>query len=310
MTPFLPASRRQFIGHVGTAVASLTVASSLRSAPAPERSSRIIAFSKPFRTLNASDTADLVAEVGWDGLELPVRSKSGQITPEKVDDLLPEYHSALSKRGKEITFITTEITSADAKAEKILRAASKLGIKKYRMGSLHYQKEKPIAGQLKNFKSQFRDLASLNKELGIQGAYQNHSGSDYFGAPIWDIWTVLQDLDPASLGICFDIGHATIEGGLSWPIEFRLVQPRLSAIFVKDFKWEKASAGGRVQWCPLGEGMVSKNFFSQLKASGFPGPICQHHEYEMGNRATMVDYFKRDLAVLRGWLKEGGARGN
>jgi ADP-ribosyl-[dinitrogen reductase] hydrolase len=29
----------------------------------------------------------------------------------------------------------------------------------------------------------------------------------------------------SSTGVCFDIGHATLEGGLSWPIQARLMEP-------------------------------------------------------------------------------------
>ena len=28
------------------------------------------------------------------------------------------------------------------------------------------------------------------------------------GAPLWDIWTMIKDLDPRDLGVCFDIAHA------------------------------------------------------------------------------------------------------
>src|SRR5206468_715729 len=98
------------------------------------------------------------------------------------------------------------------------------------------------------------DLAQLNHSLGIQGAYENHSGADSFGAAIWDVYETIRDLDPAAMGIAFDIGHATIEGGLSWPIQARLAEPRYSVVYVKDFRWEKQSTGWKSVWCPLGEG--------------------------------------------------------
>ena len=59
----------------------------------------IIGFTKPFANLNAEETADLVAEVGWDGIDCPVRSKAGQIAPERVEDELPKLVEALKKRG-------------------------------------------------------------------------------------------------------------------------------------------------------------------------------------------------------------------
>ena len=46
----------------------------------------------PFDT--PEQTAELVATVGWDGIECPVRAK-GQIEPERAQDDLPKYAEAL-----------------------------------------------------------------------------------------------------------------------------------------------------------------------------------------------------------------------
>ena len=106
------------------------------------------------------------------------------------------------------------------------------------------------------------------------------------------------------MGTCFDIGHATIEGGLSWPIEARLMRPFYTAVFVKDFVWQKGPKGWRAEWCPLGDGMVHAEFFKTLKKSGYDGPISQHHEYELGKGAEMIQAMKKDLAVLKQWLAD------
>jgi len=199
--------------------------------------------------------------------------------------------------------ITTEIVKPDASAEKVLRTASKLGIKRYRLGFIKYAKNTPIPQTLREVTAWFKDLAALNKELGLYGGYQNHSGADYFGAPVWDVWTAIKDLPPGQIGICFDIAHATIEGGLSWPIEARLVEPSMTSVFLKDFRWEKTPAKGwQPTWCPFGEGAVRREFLASLKKTAFDGPLCQHHEYEIGAGAEMFRNLKRDLATLREWI--------
>lgn len=301
-----PLNRRQFLACTAAAAAATAAGPLVRaaqSAPSGAKRFPVIAFTKPFRELNAADTAALVAEVGWDGVELPVRKKDGQITPEQVEDRLPEFVAALKKQGREVSIVTTDITSVTPLAEKVLRTASKLGVKRYRLGQWHYAKDQAIPEQLKTVAAQLRDLAALSKELGIQAGFQNHSGAAYIGAPVWDIWTMIKDLEPKSIGYCFDIGHATVEGGLSWRTHFRLAEPWLTAVFVKDFQWKKTAKGWRDAWCPLGDGMVDSDFFKLLAASSYVGPICQHHEYELGNRAEMIGYFKRDLDVLRRWLR-------
>jgi len=302
MIPQTSVTRRQFVQTTALAAALAATRPLTQAAPAASVW-KIIAFSKPFAQLSPDDTADLVADIGWDGIECPVRAKSGQIAPERVEEDLPKMVEALKKRGKEVTIVTTEITKVDPLAEKVLRTCAKLGIKKYRLGFTKYAKDKPVAETVRELGAALKDLAALNAELGIQGGWQNHSGADYVGAPLWDLWTALKDLDPKHIGVCFDIGHATLEGGLSWPVQARLMEPYYVAVFLKDFYWEKGAKGWAPSWCPFGEGMVPKNFLTNLKKTAFTGPLCQHHEYKsLGAGPEMIAHMKKDLATLREWL--------
>jgi sugar phosphate isomerase/epimerase len=306
-------SRRAFLERA-SAGAALAVASpdlkvqgsTTQGAPSPGRW-KLIAFSKPFTALNFSDTADLVAEVGWDGIECPVRRTNTHIAPERVEDDLPKMVEALKTRGRVVSLITTDIVGVDATAERILRTAAKLGIRIYRLGPIRYAANRPIPDQIADFKARFRDLAHLNQSLGIEGAIQNHSGQDYFAAPVWDAVQAIQGIG-RGLGIGFDIGHATLEGGLSWPLQARLAEPAYTLVYVKDFRWEKQARGWVPVWCPLGEGMVNRKFFATLALSKYAGPICQHHEYDLGRTlAENKVHYKRDLQVLRDWVNTAGA---
>ena len=61
----------------------------------------LIGFSKPFQKLDAERTAELVAAVGWDGIECPVRAR-GQVEPERAPDELPKFAEALRRRGRDV----------------------------------------------------------------------------------------------------------------------------------------------------------------------------------------------------------------
>lgn len=300
-------TRREF-------AAAATAAAVAAAAGSPERVARaesakrytIIGFTKPFQNLNFEDTADTVAQVGWDGVECPVRPQ-GQIEPERAPEELPRLVEALKKRGKEVAVMTTAITSVtQPHTEALLRTAARLGIRRYRLGFQKYDLTRPIAGQVAEIGARLKDLAALNAELGLQAGFQNHSGRDQVGAPVWDLWTMIRDLDARHMGVCFDIAHATIEGGLSHPIEARLVQDHLTAVFVKDFVWEHGEKGWREKWVPLGDGMVDRAFFPWLRTTAFAGPISQHHEYDHGAGQPMIAKMQKDLQVLRDWLGIGG----
>lgn len=297
-------SRRQFLAGSAATVAALAAGAggALAAPAASQRRYPLLAFSKPFQDLSPEATAELVAEVGWDGIECPVR-KGGQIEPENVEEALPGMVAALQRRGKTVGMITTDFTRPDARAEKVLRIAAKLGITRYRLGAWRYAKDKPIPAQLDEIKAPLRELAALNKSLGIQGGVQNHSGADSVGAAGWDIYELIHGLDPKHLGVCFDIGHATIEGGYSWPVQARLLEPFFAVVYVKDFAWTKTPKGARAEWAPLGDGAVNRDFFAWLKKSSYAGPISQHHEYPLPkDRAGRVALYRKDLQVLERWL--------
>jgi sugar phosphate isomerase/epimerase len=268
----------------------------------PAMTRTIIVFSKPFQSLNADDTAAFVEEIGFQGIECPVRAE-GQIEPERVEEDLARFVEAFRRRSLAIPVIVSEIYSIrQANAERVLRAAAKLGIGKIRLGIFKYAPDRPIEQQLDDFGRVLRDIGEACGELGIQAALQNHSGRDRFGAPVWDFATVMRTHKIKNVGMCFDIGHAVVEGGLSWPIQARLAEPHYAAVYVKDFTWQKGPDGWHPAGCPLGEGMVDRSFFAGLRRSGFSGPICQHHEYPLGDRKEMVSHMRRDLRVLKDWL--------
>lgn len=297
-------TRRDFLAGMTLAGSSLALTSpkTVLAAASPQPRWPVTVFSKAFQELSYEATADLVAEVGWDGIECPVR-KGGQVLPERVEDDLPQMAAALKQRNKSLTIITTDIVSVSTpRAENVLRTAGKLGIRYYRLGNYSYAADKSIPDQLNEIRPKLRDLAALNQELGLCGGFQNHSGAGRVGAPVWDIYELIHDLDPRQMGICFDIGHATVEGGNAWSTHARLMEPYFCAIFVKDFIWQKSGQGWSVKWCPLGEGMIQSSFFTRLQKSGFKGPINQHFEFPLGTGAPMVSLLKKDLQTLKAWL--------
>lgn len=301
-------SRRGFLGGLAASASVLALETPWTGGAAPataRRSWPIVAFSKAFQELSFDQTADLAAEVGWNGLECPVR-KGGQVGSERVEEDLPKLVEALKQRGLAMHILTSDIQSlATPHAEKVLRTASKLGIRHYRLGMFRYLPNKTIPAQIQEVRAALRDVIALSKELGLCAGLQNHSGADYMGAPVWDIYEIIKDLDAPHAGIHFDIGHATIEGGNAWGTNARLMEPFLRSVYVKDFTWQKGAKGWATQWCPLGEGMISRAFFDRLKKSAFNGPISQHFEYPIGTGAERVRRLKKDLATLKTWL--GGA---
>ena len=197
----------------------------------------------------------------------------------------------------------------DPTTEKVLRTAAALGVQRYRMRYLMYDLQRPVLDQLNEWRPRFRDLADMNHELGIRAVYQNHAcwgklkpSGKLLGAAIWDLKEVLEEIPVDRIGIAFDIRHATVEGGTSWPITFNMIRPHIDTVYVKDFRWVEKE----IQDVPLGEGQVSPEFFGLLADTKFRGPISLHEEYLDHARAELVPQhlaaLKKDLQTLKSWL--------
>ena len=233
------------------------------------------------------------------GIEATVRRK-GHVLPERVEEDLPKLVEALEKRDLEVTTMASDVLNpAQPLTSTVLRTAKALGITSYRMGFYKYDLNKSILPQLEEVKSQVKELAAFNREMGVTALYQNHSDAKYVGATLWDMHLALQGIPKEEIGMAFDIRHATIEAGLSWPVLYDVVKPHIGALFVKDFEWN----GRKAKHVPLGTGRVNPKFFEMVKNDGFDGPISLHVEY-LGKEGTQanIDALRRDLKVLRGWL--------
>lgn len=292
-------SRRAFLIRSAAAAAALHVPN-LRAASPPFANNKICAFEKPLVSLSYDALADLYAGLGLAGVEAAVRP-GGHVLPERVEDDLPRMIESLKKRGLEMTILTSAIdTLAAPHAEKVLRTAARLGVRRYRMLWFNYDLKKPILPQLEAIRPRLKELAALNRELGLTALYQNHSGPKYVGSALWDSYSLVRDFDPKEIGLAYDIHHATVEGGLNWPVQFNLVRSHIQAVYVKDFVWEDR----KVKDVPLGRGKIDPKFFTLLKESKYPGPISLHVEYmdHTSDPVQIGQAFGQDLATLQSFL--------
>ncbi|AKD58434.1 sugar phosphate isomerase/epimerase family protein [Spirosoma radiotolerans] len=239
-------------------------------------------FSKHLQFLNYADMADAAAEMGFKGVDLTVRP-DGHVRPERVEDELPKAVESIRKAGLTPKLMTTTVGDAtNAIDMRVLKAASKAGFQLYRMKWYQYDQKKSIPDSILTYQQQLRALGEANKTLNLIGCYQNHAGL-LVGSSVWELWEILKLADPVHTGIQYDIRHATVEGGQSWPNGLRLLQPQIKSVALKDFRWSTKNGVATVEDVPLGEGMVDfKTYFKLLKQYGIQVPISLHIEHPTG----------------------------
>lgn len=296
--------RRSFLKNAALLGGSLAFSSTPAFAAKP-RVNELCFFTKHLQGLPYDEIASLAAEMGVDGIEAPIRPK-GHIEPEAIETELPKMIDALKKQGLKLSIMTSGINevSAEQHTEKVLRTAAALGVKRFRMNYFKYDLSKPIWPQVQELKPKIKDLVQLCQEVGIHPLFQNHSGKDYVAAPIWDMYSIMREYDPKQFAFVFDILHATVEGGLAWPINAKLTEGHWGAVYFKDFQWK----GRKSETCPLGTGQISPDFAKMLVKNNYTGPISLHLEYLKGDAKDPAfikecrEAHLRDLKVLKEWM--------
>jgi len=303
-------SRRHFIRTTAPAIAALGLAPKAASLAfgAPRFAPPVAVFSKVYQELKLDfeQSAEVTAEAGLDGIDCAVRD-GGEIVPAQAADKMPRYAEALRRHGARMLLLTTGIRGvSSAQAGEILRTAKQLAIQYYRLGYWSHRPEVPPATLLAEIRPSLKDLAAMNKELGVCGVYQNHSAPQNHsrrnaGCDLAELYEMVKDLDPEQIGVAFDLGHALIEHGDQWREHFERLKPHIRVVYVKDVQRNSG-------FVPFGQGEFARSGFFQLLARmNYRAPLSMHIEFDWAppggkTRPLLVQTLKESRRVLGQWL--------
>jgi sugar phosphate isomerase/epimerase len=306
-------NRRSFVKRAGAFSIGAMVAPSLSLPSVIKERDKVSVFSKNLQWLHYRELGSVAAEIGFDGVDLTVRP-GGHILPQNAEKELADAVKSIRAAGSDVFTIVTAINDAEEKyTEAILRSASALGIRYYRLNWFSYDDSISINKNLDVFSKRLERLESINRRFQIHGAYQNHAGAS-FGASVWDLYSVLKNFDPTFIGCQFDVRHACVEGFNSWTNDFQLIAPYVRCYNVKDFHWVSDNGKAIAASVPLGSGTIDlKKFFELKNKFSVSGPLSLHFEYplggaESGERTISIqadevkNKMKKDLTYLRPFL--------
>ena len=270
---------------------------------------QLVMFSKMLKNvanLSLEKTGDLIADLGFEGVDLTVRPE-GHVLPEEAARRLPEAVDVLRSKGLTVPMVTTSITDAGEKyAEHIFKTASECGVKFIKLGYWRYEGFGSINGQIERVRdASLNGIYRLSRKYSVTAGVHIHSG-DFLTANPAVVKMLLQDYDPEHLCAYIDPGHMAVEGGLSgWKMGMDLLQEHIRMVAVKDFGWfqEKDEAEGR-RWIarvvPLSEGLVPwTEVFTYLQKIDFDGPVSFHSEYHDVTLEELIRQTSEDLQYAK-----------
>jgi len=265
----------------------------------------ITVFTKPWQTLEIGELADLVVELGFDGIELPVR-KGFQVEPDSIEASLGNAVEVFKERDLMIYSVAGDLDRKTARAcvqagVPVLRTMLKLDPEKtYMQNVVEFQEFCEEVGE---------ELKGSNTTIGLQ----NHC--DEFVTSSIGLIHSIESLPVDQVSAVLDLGHTGLDGE-GEEIAIDIAWSRLSMINLKNairIEDGKDAGGATIwnhTWVSGREGFTSwSKVVAELSKRKYELPICLTAEYKDASLNTLsgdavVKPLKEDLSFLKELIQE------
>lgn len=257
-------------------------------------------FTKPWPDLAVPELAELVARMGFNAIEFPLRP-GFQVQLDRLERSFAELVRVMADHGITIASV------ASATTPEIFQACAEHGVPIIRI-MINIAAEGYLAtGDL--VRKQLDELVPLTEKYGVRIGIQPHR-DDYI-ADSSELATLLKDYDSAGIVAIWDAAHDGLAAkhprnalALLWD---RLAMANFkNASYVRDDQAPSGAPPWRVAFVDGSQGLCSWPEAAQfLVDHNYTGPICLPAEYT--DDSDLEAKVVRDLTYIRG-LMEGATR--
>ena len=253
-------------------------------------------FTKPWPDKSLTELGRFVHDLGFDGVELPVRPDF-QVIPDKVTDGLPEAARILADEGVKIGSIAGTIDRATIEACGVAGVPVIRVCESIDMEIGYFESEKRII-------ERYREVVPILSNSGVAIGVQNHCGTD-IGSAI-GVMHLVGEFDPKQVGVVLDLAHCGFDGepeemaiDIAWSHLLLInlksgYRRRTAGPEIKDAGWE-------LHWTTGGQGIVNwKRTIDELKRRGYRGDYCLTAEYTLRDMADRL--VTEDIAYAKSLL--------
>jgi sugar phosphate isomerase/epimerase len=249
-------------------------------------------FTKPWPAEPIPELAKLVAGLGFDGAEIPVRP-GFQVTSANAGKMLAELVSVFGDHGLKVVSIASSLE------ESIFAACAAAGVPMIRiMGQIkrgaYLQSEEALRDQL-------RGVIPLCERYGVQIGVQEHYGDNITDA--FGLRSLLRGLDSRWISAIWDAAHDAL-AGVEPETGLDVVWDRLAMVNLKNAYYERTNGpeAEAAEWhrhfTNGRQGLASwPRIAAELRRRNYAGPICLTAEYE--EPADVAQLCREDLHYAR-----------
>jgi len=249
-------------------------------------------FTKPWK-MPTAELGEFVAELGFDGVELPVRPEY-QVEPENVTSGLPEAAKRLAEQGVAICSI------AGPKDEATIVACAEAGVPIIRVCESVGVDEGYLAAEAR-MQREYDELVPLLDRHGVTLGVQNHC--DRCIASAMGLRHLIEKYDPKHVAAVWDPAHCGLDGELP-ELSVDILWSHLCMVNLKNAIWlrqngpEAEVAEWRSYWTSGRHGLCSwPSVGEELKKRSYEGVVCLTAEYS--DHDSVERLIAEDLAFAR-----------
>jgi sugar phosphate isomerase/epimerase len=255
--------------------------------------SRIVysVFTKPWREMSAAELAEHVHNLGFDGVEFPVRP-GYQVEPENVRQGLPELARRMAEWDVQIYSV------AGPTDEATIAACAEAGVPTIRICVTMSADYMADEAQLRR---EYDALVPLLDKYGVRLGIQNHNGRNIANAMACR--HLVEGYDPRHLGIVWDAAHEAL-AGTEPELALDIAWSHLCLVNLKNGLWQRTNgpeaevAEWRTYWTGGRYGLASwPRVAAELQRRGYEGVVCLTAEYSDHDAVNRL--IAEDIAFAR-----------
>jgi sugar phosphate isomerase/epimerase len=249
-------------------------------------------FTKPWRTMPLPQLGEFVRDLGFDGIEFPIRP-GYQVEPENVKEL-PRAARRLAE------FDVRIFSVAGPTDEATIAACAEVGVPIIRVMA-HIGGDEGYLAAEAGFQREYDALVPLLDRYGVKLGVQNHCGR--FVTNAVGLRRLVERYDPRNIGVVWDAAHEALDGGLP-ELALDAVWSHLCMVNLKNAFRQRVNgpeaeyAQWSIYWTSGRHGLAPwPRVADELKARNYQGTICLTAEYS--DHGAVDHLIAEDIAFAR-----------
>lgn len=250
-------------------------------------------FTKPWKTCTLEQLCESVKNMGFDGVEYPVRD-GYQIQPSDGPAGIKQLVKTLGKFGLSLESVAGEID------EKMFAGCGESGVKIVRICQ-NLDKNLGFFENIGKIKRTYDAALPYCEKYGVTIGVQMHCGSCISSSA--ETYILLKDYDPKYIAAVWDSGHNGLAGtdpcfALDTIWDMLCMVNFKGAYYRRKTGPEKDEAAWDTYWTTGPHACGSwREAADHLKKRGYSGVVCMPAEYS--DEQNVEKYIKSDLAYLK-----------